>query len=364
MVNRDNYLWVKEFLAYLEDVHGLKSKSFSRYWFHLRYLLLWADMHLLSDVITLKPVFQAFVRELSREDGQPLSDSTKGRILQTARRFYHWARMAYPKNFMKVPAEWIDAMQMPKRAKSSSEHEFVTLDEVLQIINLKVDPGDLVMRRDRAAVAMLFLSGIRASAFVTLPVQAVDLQRHCVYQWPKEYGVRTKNDKKATTYLLPIPELMAVVADWDQFIRSQVAPTAAWYIPTTSKWGEHLLSDEPVGTHRNLALNKRLRQLYKSAGLPYKSAHKFRHGFAVYGLQHARTMADYKAVSMNLMHEDIRTTDSTYAPLLSDEVGTRIAGLISTGDSGCGDGYENYFRNLPDDALAVAMKVASERLAR
>ena len=38
-------------------------------------------------------------------------------------------------------------------------------------------------------------------------------------------------------------------------------------------------------------------------------------------------MADYKAVSMNLMHEDIRVTDSIYAPLASNEVQHRIAGL-------------------------------------
>jgi hypothetical protein len=38
-------------------------------------------------------------------------------------------------------------------------------------------------------------------------------------------------------------------------------------------------------------------------------------------------MADYKAVSMNLMHHDIKITDSIYAPILSEEVKERIAGL-------------------------------------
>ena len=45
-----------------------------------------------------------------------------------------------------------------------------------------------------------------------------------------------------------------------------------------------------------------MRKLFEFADLPYKSPHKFRHGHAVYALQHAKTMADYKAVSMNLMH--------------------------------------------------------------
>ena len=50
-----------------------------------------------------------------------------------------------------------------------------------------------------------------------------------------------------------------------------------------------------------------------------------RDGFAVYALQHYQTMADYKAVSTNLMHNDIRITDSTYARLAGDEVQRMIS---------------------------------------
>jgi hypothetical protein len=45
----------------------------------------------------------------------------------------------------------------------------------------------------------------------------------------------------------------------------------------------------------------------------------------VYGLLHAKDMADYKAVSSNLMHADITITDEIYAPLLAKEVKERIA---------------------------------------
>jgi len=66
-----------------------------------------------------------------------------------------------------------------------------------------------------------------------------------------------------------------------------------------------------------------MRKLFDRADLPYKSPHKFRHGHAVYALQRAKTMADYKAVSMNLMHDDIRVIDGIYAPLAADEVKQR-----------------------------------------
>ncbi len=38
-------------------------------------------------------------------------------------------------------------------------------------------------------------------------------------------------------------------------------------------------------------------------------------------------MADYKAVSMNLMHGDIRITDSIYTPLLGSEAQQHITNL-------------------------------------
>ena len=52
-----------------------------------------------------------------------------------------------------------------------------------------------------------------------------------------------------------------------------------------------------------------------------------RHGHALYGMQHARTVEDLKALSMNLMHSDIRTTDQVYGSLSAENVRTAIANL-------------------------------------
>ncbi|HSD85086.1 MAG TPA: hypothetical protein VLG46_14555, partial [Anaerolineae bacterium] len=187
---------------------------------------------------------------------------------------------------------------------------------------------DLSLWRDQVGAVMLFLSGMRAGAFGTLPISAVDLSTRTIKQWPS-LGVKTKNGKAATTYLLDIPELLAVVKEWDTFIRSQLPPTAMWYTPVISQWGEQILSPDAPGENRNLAVSKRMRKLFELTDLPYRSPHKFRHGHAVYALQHAKTMADYKAVSMNLMHEDIRVTDGIYAPLAGNDIQQRITGLTN-----------------------------------
>ena len=81
---------------------------------------------------------------------------------------------------------------------------------------------------------------------------------------------------------------------------------------------------------------------------------------------HAHAMADYKAVSMNLMHADIRVTDGIYAPLLGDEVKQRIAGLTGstvTPLSAHGD-LATLIRDLPDAQLSQALMMLAGRLAK
>ena len=156
--------------------------------------------------------------------------------------------------------------------------------------------------------------GARAGAFCSFPIKAVDLTTLSIRQWP-ELGVRTKNGKAATTYLLKIPELLRVVQSWDEFVRAALPPEATWYTPIISQWGEQRLSPLPPGTNRSVGLIKRFVKLYKEIQMPYKSPHKFRHGHAVYGLQNAKSIADFHAVSRNLMHANISITDELYAML-------------------------------------------------
>jgi len=232
-------------------------------------------------------------------------------------------------------------------------------------VSVQVAPANLALRRDRSASALLFLSGMRASALCTLPIGCLDLDEGTVKQFP-ELGVKTKNSKSAETYLFPIPELIEVVRDWDDLVRRELPATAAWYAPVISSWGEQRLSAQPPGANRNTALQKRMRRLFGYAGLAYKSPHKFRHGTAVYGLQHARTMADYKAVSMNLMHGDIRITDGIYAVLSKEDVRARIASL-STPDQKGKEGHvdlHTLVKTLSREELADVLSAIVEQIIK
>lgn len=88
-----------------------------------------------------------------------------------------------------------------------------------------MDESDLALRRDKAAAALLFLSGMRAGALVSLTIDCVDVVNRTIKQWPT-LGVKTKNRKSATTNLLNIPELLTVVESWDSYIRARLPLTA------------------------------------------------------------------------------------------------------------------------------------------
>ena len=83
----------------------------------------------------------------------------------------------------------------------------------------------------------------------------------------------------------------------------------------------------------------------------------------MYGLQHAQTMADYKAVSMNLMHEDIKITDEIYTPILSNEVQLRIGRLSRQPSDQPDPKLAEVLSHLSNAELAQLMRLAAQRLS-
>jgi integrase len=344
----------------------LSDSSVRRYWFYLRHLLLWADEVLFSDAPAIRPVFATYLASVESQDNSiPLAPETVRKIVNASKRFFVWAKMECFSQFRSVSKSWIDALVPPRLDDPPpADHEFVTLEEAIQLATVEADEDDLALQRDRAGAAMLYLSGMRVGALGTLPIEAVDVKRREVRQW-RSLGVKTKFRKSATTYLLPIPELLTVVEEWDALVRTQLPPKAMWHPPTDHSWGQQALSASSPGRHRGETIGKRLHKLFARAGLEYRSPHKFRHGHAVYGLLHARDMADYKAVSTNLMHRNLKVTDEIYAPLAQDEVRQRIAQLSQRSASGISADGEiaAFLRNLSDADLSTALIIMAERLA-
>jgi len=74
-------------------------------------------------------------------------------------------------------------------------------------------------------------------------------------------------------------------------------------------------------------------------------------------------MADYKVISENMMHSDIRTTDDTYAMLSSEEVRKRITGLFSKTDQGSQKTQPEGLGNISNEQLSQMPVEVARRLA-
>lgn len=365
-INQDNYQLVSAYLEYQRRVLQLGDDSAERYRFYLRHVLLWAGESPLAQAYALRPTLPEYLIAARGRDGRaPRAAATHRKIVQNAKRLLSWAKLTYPREYRHLPMAWIDALRPPRGVDDGvQEHVYVSLDEVQQLIARPVSKDDLALQRDQAAVALLFVSGMRVGALCTLPIGVLDLPNRTVKQWPS-LGVATKNRKSATTYLLDIPQLLAAVEHWDSLVRAQLPPESMWYTALVMRWGGATLSAEPPGRGRTVLAGKRLRALFTATGLPPKSPHKFRHGHAVWALQHAQTMADYKAISMNLMHGDVRVTDGIYAPLLGSDVRERIGRLSNSGPGAMHIGSELVpdGHRLSNTQLAAALRKLADDLA-
>lgn len=342
MIHRQNWLDIRAYLHHIERVRQNDPETTKRARSHLRHLLEWSDETPFSQARSLDPSFPVYLLT-ARADGRekPLAPASVIRCLANARQFFRFARVEWPLRYKSLSDGWIDFLQPPRQARRDfrlSPHQFYSLEEVRRIAAVSTET--LREERGKVAVCMLFLSGMRADALASLPISCVDIGERQVRQLP-EYGVRTKNRKAAITYLLEIPELLAVVNTWDRRVRA-LPDSALWYATLTND-GMSLKPTTIAFEGRNSVIEEDVRLICARAGVTYLSPHKLRHGHVVYALKRAGSMAELKAISQNVMHSSVTITDGIYGNLVGDDVRNIIARL---GNSKTGGSLEDKLDEL------------------
>jgi site-specific recombinase XerD len=328
MIHKTNWQMMNKYLAYRSEVDMLSKSSMRMQIIQMRYLLEWAQGVSFHHASTIRPSFPEYMLT-GRQDGEEgrLSAGYIKKTLATARYFFTWLS-ENETGYKHIKQTWIKTIKVKRLSDTPKNKEYVTLEEVLAIASCPAH--SIKARRARAALVFLYLSGMRIGAFVSLPIQAVDIPNRSVCQFPS-MGVRTKNSKVAKTFLLDIPELLKVVQEWDDEVRAILPDTGFWFAPLSSVTGLIDAGIVEVGEHRHAIARRNFREWLSHAGLPYYSPHKFRHGHIHYGLERAENVADFKAVSMNAMHVNMEVTDTFYSVLQDEEIKNRISGLNKNG---------------------------------
>jgi len=326
MIERQNYLDIVAYLDYLVDIRQVQDITRGNTQNRLKHLLLWADSRAFTEFNKIKPTFQKYLESQTNNDGDLLSAAYLTAVFKVTRSFLFWAKREWPIRYKNIDHNTIEALR-PSRIRSEEatlkKREIYTLDDMLKIISIK--PDTLAERRLIAGTSFLFLSGMRITAFLSMPIKAFNIDEWSVSQLP-ELGVKTKNSKAAITYLLPIPELRRVVSEWDSLVRNAIPDTCNWYAILGTN--DYFTGERNDATYSHFNFRKHLKALLGKYGLLYMSPHKFRHGHAVYALKKAKDMETWKAISQNLMHSNTGITDGIYGQLVSEDQKRIINDLI------------------------------------
>jgi site-specific recombinase XerC len=370
MINRENYLLARDYINFLKNNSTISEKSRDRYTFYLKHLLKWADETPFPQAATKELGFIVYIQTIPGKNGVGYIEvETKKKVIELAKRFFEWAKKYREVQFQSLPAWWIDSMDPPRVTRSNKIHEYVTLEEAIALASIQVDPRNLAMRRDKAATALLYLSGMRKTAMATLPIKNLLLDKLTVLQYVED-GVQTKNSISAKTFMYQIPQLLLAVKDWDNYVRQNLPNDFPWYSSIESHWGEQTLKmEKPDIKNPGSQIDDRFSLLYKlaneqKANLVHKSPHKFRHGHAMFGLARARNEAEYKAVSQNLMHSNIAITDGFYGKLLDDDVQKLLMNLSAQPAHHSDDELSGFIDRLTTDELADVFNIIADRMRR
>lgn len=335
MFDKQNWRMMQKYIAYRVDVDQIVEGSKRKELTHMKYILDWAQGVSFKQAAMIRPSLPVYMlsKRLDGGEGQ-LSALYIKKVLATARLFFTWLS-DNETGYKRIKQAWIKTVKVKRLSDMPKNKDVVTLEEILVIASRPV--RTMQEKRTRAALVFLYLSGMRIGAFVSLPIQAVDIFNRVVSQFPS-LGVRTKNKKHAVTHLLDIPELLKVVQDWDDEVRAILSDNGFWFAPLSSVTGLIDTKVTKIGEGRISLARRNFEEWLEQEGLRYHSPHKFRHGHIHYGLTHAKSMADFKAVSMNAMHANMEITDQFYSVLQDDEVKDRISALSKGNKSN--DGQE------------------------
>lgn len=347
MIYRQNYKDVKNYLKYHSVILHNEDTTTRSYWVSFKRILTWCDDIPFPEFYKAKMTLPEFLRKMVMSG--ELSEQTASDTCSLFKEFLRYHISENHARYGKLKQSQISENKYTVHADSAKLPKYVTLEEINKIAEF--EPKTLVQQRAQASACFLFLSGMRAGAFVTIPINCVDLEKRNIYQFP-EKGVHTKFTKRAITTLLPLPNLMEIVKRWDDLVRQNCPSDSAWFARIDDKnhlklgagsfateFNPFIPENQDTNTGRILSMRRRtllgndLNVLCDLVGIEHKNPHAFRHGHIHYGLSNASSMEEFKAISQNVMHNNTSITDEIYSRMNHEKLNNVISNMGSKNES-------------------------------
>jgi len=266
--------------------------------------------------------------------GEPLAKSTIDAILRMIKAFFEW--LAWQKGY-KSHISYTDAEHFNNNSKDARiAHAkraipYPSMEQCAEAFT-QLPSATLIERRNRAAFALLMLTGARDGALTSLRLKHVDLIEGQIFQDARE--VRTKNSKTFYTWFYPVSEMYLICfTDWVNMLRKDMlfGPSDALFpkpkIEVVTGKGFQITGLTAEIYANAGAFRQTIKAAFVDAGMQPFVPHSFRKTLVKYGDKVCTTREQFKAWSMNLGHDSIDTTMTSYLQISVDRQGELIKGF-------------------------------------
>lgn len=287
-----------DFLDMMRSEKGCSENTVSAYRRDLEQFFEWCNARQMEIVQVKRQDLADYLGDIGQK--QHYAARTVVRKISALREFFKF--LFSEKQITDNPAE---RLHSPKIGKPLPK--FLTEDEIKLLAEAAFSHQNPNMQRIGIMIELMYVSGLRVSELVALPLTAVNFDREVVF-------VRGKGSKERS-----VPVSRKVLDALQKYIKYSrkdfVHPrqTSKWLFPSLRSISGHLTRD---------AFFKDLERLAVETGLsPAKvSPHVLRHSFATSLLRHN---ADLRSVQKMLGHESIATTE-IYTHILSEDLINKV----------------------------------------
>ena len=313
-IKRKYLVWLKDAKGLSEASVGRAAASIDRYLEHTK----GTDLGALHAEKA-----RAFKRQLeastNARTGKPLSAGSIDGTLRDLKAFFTWLadQPGYKSKVSHADAAYFTPSK--RLAKSAHGGRWVPHPSPEQVRHaiLSMPSDTVVARRDRATMALWFMSGARDGALMSLRLANVDLAAGCVAFHGRD--VETKNGKVFTTWFFPVgSDIRNILEEWMRELR-----TGMLWGPGDPVFPKKAVGHDADGDFEAKSLVRQpyagagafvrvCKGAFEAVGLPAYTPHLIRKTLVDLATQHCRTPEEFKAWSQNIGHEDVMVTFRSY----------------------------------------------------
>ena len=321
----ENRLLIREYSEYCKYKEGLQENTISS---RVRAIYQFEKIVKKQFCVVAKSDLIDYRNAL--EDCENISQGTLSNKITSIKRFFLWCKeiKKYQIRLSINDIEYLNQLLSTKRLIKSLRNikEAPSLQYVIELLKSIKAEGEIALR-DRAIIAFLLCSGLRVETIISITFKVFDVEKYTVDCDPRK-GVNIKFDKAYINKLLKFDQyLFDVINEYLIYLKDhgKMYPDIPIFPSTITELSGDIHCFHPNGISdirwkTTSPINKILTKRAQEAQLRSYTAHAYRRAHARIAHGKCNTAKELMAVSRNMGHESISTTEMYYIQMDSHQM--------------------------------------------